>query len=176
MLNDRVSESVTATINAIRRLRVGKKAEHRTLDSFKDDLYFGDESREQMLEELRVRIERFCKRGTREQIQDATLVVQSLLAARGLLPEQASKRSAELQFLRSNDNRREFTGSTHYSGRCGQEVPDTPPKYLRNNQRLLQLIREFEASGKWIFAICHGVQVLAAANLIKGKRFTCYEH
>src|SRR5437762_8560220 len=34
------------------------------------------------------------------------------------------------------------------------------PEYLRNNQRLLQLVREFEASGRWIFAICHGIQVL----------------
>ncbi len=69
-----------------------KKSEHRTSDSFKDDLYFGDESREQMLEELRVRVERFCKRATREQIQEATRVVRSLLGAGGLLPEQASKK------------------------------------------------------------------------------------
>ena len=69
-----------------------KKSEHGISDSFRDDSYFGGESREQILKELRVRIERFCKRGTREQIQDATLVVQSLLAARGLLPEQASKK------------------------------------------------------------------------------------
>src|SRR6185503_6315050 len=32
------------------------------------------------------------------------------------------------------------------------------PEYLRNNQLLLQLVREFEASGRWIFAICHGIQ------------------
>jgi deglycase len=50
------------------------------------------------------------------------------------------------------------------------------PEYLRNNQLLLQLVREFEASGRWIFAICHGIQVLAAAGLTKGKCFTCYEH
>jgi protease I len=50
------------------------------------------------------------------------------------------------------------------------------PEYLRNNQRLLQLVREFEASQRWTFAICHGVQVLAAAGLTKGKCFTCYEH
>lgn len=50
------------------------------------------------------------------------------------------------------------------------------PEYLRNNRRLLELVREFQASGKWIFAICHGVQVLAAAGLTKGKCLTCYEH
>jgi protease I len=50
------------------------------------------------------------------------------------------------------------------------------PECLRNNQRLLRLVREFDANGKWIFAICHGIQVLAAAGLTKGKCFTCYEH
>ena len=69
-----------------------KKSEHRISDSFRDDSYFGGESREQMLKELRVRVERFYERATREQIQEATRLVQCLLAARGLLPEQASKR------------------------------------------------------------------------------------
>lgn len=50
------------------------------------------------------------------------------------------------------------------------------PEYLRNNRRLLDLVREFEASGKWIFALCHGVQVLASAGLTKGKCLTCYSH
>jgi hypothetical protein len=69
-----------------------KKSEHRISDSFRDESYFGGESREQMLKELRVRVERFYERATREQIQEATRMVQSLLAARGLLPEQASKK------------------------------------------------------------------------------------
>jgi protease I len=50
------------------------------------------------------------------------------------------------------------------------------PEYLRNNERLLELIRAFDVRGKWIFALCHGVQVLAAAGLVKGKCLTCYEH
>src|SRR5579883_1797480 len=29
------------------------------------------------------------------------------------------------------------------------------PEYLRNNPKLLELIREFDRQGKWIFAICH---------------------
>jgi len=69
-----------------------KKSEQRISDSFRDESYFGGESRQQMLKELRVRVERFYERATREQIQEATRVVQSLLAARGLLPEQASKK------------------------------------------------------------------------------------
>jgi protease I len=50
------------------------------------------------------------------------------------------------------------------------------PEYLRNDQGLLEIVREFERSGKWIFAICHGIQVLVAAGLAKGRTLTCYEH
>jgi protease I len=50
------------------------------------------------------------------------------------------------------------------------------PEYLRNDKRLLGILREFDRAGKWIFSICHGVQLLAAAGLIKGRRVTCYEH
>ena len=38
------------------------------------------------------------------------------------------------------------------------------------------ILREFDAQEKWIFAICHGVQLVAAAGLAKGKTITCYEH
>jgi protease I len=50
------------------------------------------------------------------------------------------------------------------------------PEYLRNDRRLLEIVREFDAQQKWIFAICHGIQILAAAGLTAGKRITCYEH
>jgi protease I len=50
------------------------------------------------------------------------------------------------------------------------------PEYLRNNAGVLAIVREFDRQGKWIFAICHGVQVLAAAGLTRRKRVTCYEH
>jgi protease I len=50
------------------------------------------------------------------------------------------------------------------------------PEYLRNNATVLEIVKTFDRQGKWIFAICHGIQVLAAAGLIAGKRVTCYEH
>jgi protease I len=50
------------------------------------------------------------------------------------------------------------------------------PEYLRNSRRLLDIVREFDAAQKWIFAICHGIQILAAAGLTAGKSVTCYEH
>ena len=39
------------------------------------------------------------------------------------------------------------------------------PEYLRNDARVLNILREFDTHGKWIFAICHGVQLLASAGL-----------
>ena len=50
------------------------------------------------------------------------------------------------------------------------------PEYLRNSQTVLDIVREFDRQEKWVFAICHGVQILAAAGLARGKRVTCYEH
>ena len=50
------------------------------------------------------------------------------------------------------------------------------PEYLRNNGKVIEIVRDFDRQEKWIFAICHGAQVLAAAGLVRGKRVTCYEH
>ncbi len=50
------------------------------------------------------------------------------------------------------------------------------PEYLRNDSRVLELLRAFDRSGKWIFAICHGIQVLVTAGLARGRNLTCYEH
>jgi protease I len=50
------------------------------------------------------------------------------------------------------------------------------PEYLRNDARVLEIVRAFDRAGKWILAICHGIQILAAAGLAAGKRVTCYEH
>jgi protease I len=50
------------------------------------------------------------------------------------------------------------------------------PEYLRNDRTLVALLRQFDAKGKWIFSVCHGVQLLAAAGLLKGRQVTCYEH
>ena len=50
------------------------------------------------------------------------------------------------------------------------------PEYLRNSAKVIEIVQEFDRQEKWVFAICHGVQVLAAAGLAKGKRVTCYEH
>ncbi|RZU42744.1 DJ-1/PfpI family protein [Edaphobacter modestus] len=48
------------------------------------------------------------------------------------------------------------------------------PEYLRLNQRVLEIIRYFDSSGKPIAALCHGPQLLAAARVIAGKRLNAY--
>lgn len=50
------------------------------------------------------------------------------------------------------------------------------PEYLRNHPTLINIVREFYQSGKFIFAICHGIQILVTAGLVDGRRITCYEH
>jgi protease I len=50
------------------------------------------------------------------------------------------------------------------------------PEYLRNNRTLLGLVQEFKHQDKWIFAICHGIQVLIAAGLAREATLTAYEH
>jgi len=50
------------------------------------------------------------------------------------------------------------------------------PEYLRNDPRVLSIVRAFDAQEKWVFAICHGVQVLVTAGLVQDARVTAYEH
>ncbi len=50
------------------------------------------------------------------------------------------------------------------------------PEFLRHNEKVVQIVREFHEQQKWIFSICHGIQILIAAGLAKGKKLTCYEN
>ena len=50
------------------------------------------------------------------------------------------------------------------------------PEYLRHDTALIGLVQRFAKLDRWTFAICHGIQVLIAAGLVKGRRVTCYEH
>ena len=50
------------------------------------------------------------------------------------------------------------------------------PEFLRHEPHVVRLVQEFHRRGKWIFSICHGVQILAAAGLVKGKKLTCYRN
>ena len=48
------------------------------------------------------------------------------------------------------------------------------PEYLRLNPRVIDIVRQFAAADKPIAAICHGAQVLVAADVIRGKRIAAY--
>lgn len=50
------------------------------------------------------------------------------------------------------------------------------PEYLRNNKRLIEIVKDFHRKGKWVFSICHGIQVLISAGLAEGTCLTAYEH
>jgi protease I len=47
-------------------------------------------------------------------------------------------------------------------------------EYIRLNPRVLEIVRHFASSRKPIAAICHAAQVLAAANVLKGRRCSAY--
>lgn len=48
------------------------------------------------------------------------------------------------------------------------------PEYLALNDKVLSIVKLFEEKKKTIASICHGQQILAAANILKGKRCTAY--
>lgn len=48
------------------------------------------------------------------------------------------------------------------------------PEYLRNNARVLEIVRHFASAGKPIAALCHAAQLLAAADVIKGRKVSAY--
>lgn len=48
------------------------------------------------------------------------------------------------------------------------------PEYLRLDQRVIDLVNHFSGSNKPIAAICHGLQLMAAAGALKGKAATAY--
>lgn len=49
------------------------------------------------------------------------------------------------------------------------------PEYIRLNEKVLEYTRYFFDKNLPVAAICHGIQILTAANVIKGKTLTCYD-
>jgi len=48
------------------------------------------------------------------------------------------------------------------------------PEYIRLNEQVLEITRSFAQANKPIAAICHGLMVLAAADVLVGKSCTAY--
>jgi protease I len=48
------------------------------------------------------------------------------------------------------------------------------PEYLRLDEKLIRLVRDFMRAGKPVAAVCHGAQILAAAKVIEGRTVSAY--
>ena len=48
------------------------------------------------------------------------------------------------------------------------------PEYIRLNDRVLEITRHFAEANKPIAAICHAAQILAAADVLEGRRCSAY--
>lgn len=48
------------------------------------------------------------------------------------------------------------------------------PEYLRMNARVIAIVQAFDQAKKPIAAVCHGAQILAAADILKGKTCSAY--
>ncbi len=48
------------------------------------------------------------------------------------------------------------------------------PEYIRLNPQVLEMVRHFFTEGKPVAAICHAMQLLAAAGVLEGRSCTAY--
>jgi protease I len=46
------------------------------------------------------------------------------------------------------------------------------PEYIRYNEELLRVTREIADAGKPIASVCHGIEILTAADIIRGRQVT----
>ena len=48
------------------------------------------------------------------------------------------------------------------------------PEYLRLDPRVIEITQYFAGAGKPIAAVCHGIQILTAANVVRDKSLSAY--
>lgn len=70
--------------------------------------------------------------------------------------------TASFEYLKLN----EYDGLFITGGRA--------PEYLRMDQKVLDITRYFFELNKPVAAICHGVQILTAADVVRGRTLTAY--
>lgn len=49
------------------------------------------------------------------------------------------------------------------------------PEYLRKEKSVIEFVKKFAGTDKPIAAICHGPLILESAELVEGKKMTCFE-
>ena len=48
------------------------------------------------------------------------------------------------------------------------------PEYLRLNKKIIEIVKYFFSENKPVAAICHGIQILTAADVVRGRKLTAY--
>jgi protease I len=48
------------------------------------------------------------------------------------------------------------------------------PEYIRLDRKVIEIVRHFSEARKPIAAVCHGAQVLTAADVVRGRRISAY--
>ncbi len=48
------------------------------------------------------------------------------------------------------------------------------PEYLRLNKKVIEIVKYFFSENKPVAAICHGIQILTAADVVRGRKLTAY--
>jgi protease I len=48
------------------------------------------------------------------------------------------------------------------------------PEYLRLDPKVIEMVQHFFKENKPVAAICHGIQILTAAGVVKGRKLTAY--
>jgi protease I len=48
------------------------------------------------------------------------------------------------------------------------------PEYLRLNSKVIEIVQYFFSNNLPVAAICHGIQILTAADVVKGRKLTAY--
>src|SRR5678815_4344653 len=48
------------------------------------------------------------------------------------------------------------------------------PDHIRRHAKANQFVHDFDAQGKLVAAICHAAWVLCSANMLKGRKATCF--
>lgn len=63
----------------------------------------------------------------------------------------------------------------HLDDYAGLVIPGgRAPEYLRLNGKVIEIVQRFHEAKKPIAAICHALQILAAADVLKGMKCTAY--
>lgn len=65
--------------------------------------------------------------------------------------------------------------SVNVSDYVGLVIPGgRAPEYLRLNEKVIGMVKHFFSTNKPVAAICHGIQLLTAADVVKGRKLTAY--